>query len=548
MATLTIAEPQPAPAQPRLNYLTEKTGLLSWLFTTDHKRIALLYVFSITFFFFFGGFFALLMRLHLLLPQGWLFGHETYNKLFSMHGIMMVWFFLIPSIPNTIGNFVLPMMIGAKDLAFPKLNLLSWYIFMLGGMTTLYALVRGGVDTGWTFYTPFSTSYSTTFVVAAALGILISGFSSVLTGLNFIATVHRMRAPGLTWYRLPIFIWSTYATSLILVLATPVLAITLAMIGIERVFQVGIFDPALGGDPVLFQHMFWFYSHPAVYIMVLPAMAVVSEIIPTFSRKPIFGYKAVAFSSMAIAILGFLVWGHHMFVAGESAYSAMTFSFLSYMVAIPSAIKVFNWTATMYKGSVQLDTPMLYAIGFVALFTIGGMTGLFLAALGIDVHVTDTYFVIAHFHYIMVGGTVMAFLGGIHYWWPKMSGKMYPEFLAKLSALTVFLGFNLTFFPQLILGYMGMPRRYAAYPPEFQVLNVLSTAGASILGVGYVVPLIYLIWAWKYGDPAPDNPWRTTGLEWKTSSPPIKHNFEETPVVTWNAYDFEAQKEELQLG
>ena len=548
MATVTLIEPQSAPAQPRLNYLTEKTGLMSWLFTTDHKRIGLLYVFSITFLFFFGGFFALLMRLHLLLPQGWLFGHETYNKLFTMHGIIMVWFFLSPSSPNTLGNFVLPMMIGAKDLASPKLNLLSWYIFMLGGMTTLYALVRGGVDTGWTFYTPFSTSYSTSFVITAAVGILIAGFSSILTGLNFIATVHRMRAPGLTWFRLPIFIWSTYATSLILVLATPVLAITLAMIGIERIFQVGIFDPALGGDPVLFQHMFWFYSHPAVYIMVLPAMAVVSEIIPTFSRKPIFGYKAVAFSSMAIAILGFLVWGHHMFVAGESAYAAMTFSFLSYMVAIPSAIKVFNWTATMYRGSVQLDTPMLYAIGFVALFTIGGMTGLFLAALGIDVHVTDTYFVIAHFHYIMVGGTVMAFLGGVHYWWPKISGKMYPEFLAKLSALTVFLGFNLTFFPQFILGYMGMPRRYAAYPPEFQVLNVLSTAGASILGVGYVVPLIYLMWAWKYGESAPDNPWRTTGLEWKTPSPPPKHNFEETPVVTWKAYDFEAQKEELHLG
>jgi cytochrome c oxidase subunit 1 len=440
------------------------------------------------------------------------------------------------------------MMIGAKDLAFPKLNLLSWYIFMLGGLVTLYAIVRGGVDTGWTFYTPFSTNYTTTFVVTAAVGILIAGFSSILTGLNFIATVHRMRAPGLTWFRLPIFIWSIYATSIILVLATPVLAITLTMIAVEHVFKVGIFDPALGGDPVLFQHMFWFYSHPAVYIMVLPAMAVVSEIIPAFSRKPIFGYKAVAFSSMAIAIIGFLVWGHHMFVAGESVYSAMAFSFLSYAVAVPSAIKVFNWTATMYKGSIELSTPMLYAIGFVGLFTIGGMTGLFLAAIGLDVHVTDTYFVIAHFHYIMVGGTVMAFLGGVHYWWPKISGKMYPEFLAKLSALTVFLGFNLTFFPQFVLGFLGMPRRYAAYPPEFQVLNVLSTAGASILGVGYVVPLIYLIWAWKYGEPAPPNPWRATGLEWKTSSPPPKHNFEETPVVTWNAYDYTAQKEELQLG
>ncbi len=530
------------------NYLNEKTGILSWLLSTDHKRIGLLYVASITVFFFIGGLFALLMRLQLLSPTGLLVTPETYNKLFSMHGIMMVWFFLIPSIPNTIGNFVLPMSIGAKDLAFPKLNLLSWYVFNLGGLVTLYAMVRGGVDTGWTFYTPFSTSYSTTYVVAAAMGIFISGFASIMTGVNFIATIHRMRAPGLTWFRLPIFVWSTYATSIIFVLATPVLAVTLLMVGIERIFQVGIFDPALGGDPILFQHMFWFYSHPAVYIMVLPAMAVVSEIIPAFSRKPLFGYKAVAFSSMAIAIVGFLVWGHHMFVAGESVYSAMAFSLLSYLVAVPSAIKVFNWTATMYKGSVTLETPMLYAIGFVGLFTIGGMTGLFLAAIGLDVHVTDTYFVIAHFHYIMVGGTVMAFLGGIHYWWPKISGKMYPEFIAKLCALTVFLGFNLTFFPQFVLGYLGMPRRYATYPPEFQVLNVLSTAGASILGIGYVVPLIYLIWAWKYGHPAPPNPWRATGLEWKTPSPPPKHNFETTPVVTWGAYDYEAQKEELQLG
>jgi cytochrome c oxidase subunit 1 len=530
------------------NYLNQETGILSWLLTTDHKRIGLLYLFSITGFFFVGGFYALLMRINLLSPHGLIVSPATYNKLFSMHGIIMVWFFLIPSIPTTLGNFVLPMMLGARDLAFPRINLASWYVFMIGGMVTLYAMARGGVDTGWTFYVPFSTSYSTTYVTWAAVGIFINGFASIMTGLNFIATTHRMRAPGLTWFRLPIFIWSTYATSLVLVLATPVLAITLLMVAVERVFQVGIFDPALGGDPVLFQHMFWFYSHPAVYIMVLPAMAVVSEIIPAFSRKPLFGYKAVAFSSMAIAIVGFLVWGHHMFVAGESVYSAMSFSFLSYVVAVPSAIKVFNWTATMYRGSVSLDTPMLYAIGFVGLFSIGGMTGLFLAALGLDVHVHDTYFVIAHFHYIMVGGTVMAFLGGIHYWWPKISGKMYPEFLGKLCALTVFLGFNLTFFPQFVLGYLGMPRRYASYPPEFHILNVFSTAGASILGVGYIVPLIYLIWSWKYAPPAPANPWRATGLEWKTPSPPPKHNFEETPVVTWNAYDYEAQKKELQLG
>jgi len=529
------------------NYLTEDRGIISWLITKDHKRIALLYVFSITGFFFIGGLFALLMRLELLTPATDLVQPETYNKLFTMHGITMVWFFLIPSIPNTLGNFLIPMMIGAKDLAFPKLNLASWYVFMLGGMVTLYSMIRGGVDSGWTFYVPFSSLYSTTYVVGAATGIFISGFSSIMTGLNFIATIHRMRAPGLTWFRLPLFIWSHYATSVILVLATPVLAVTLLMVGVERIFQVGIFTPALGGDPVLFQHMFWFYSHPAVYIMILPAMAVVSEIVAAYTRKAVFGYTFVAMASVSIAVIGFLVWGHHMFVAGESIYSAMTFSILSYFVAVPSAIKVFNWSATIYKGSVSWDTPMLYAIGFIGLFTIGGMTGLFLAALGIDVHVTDTYFVIAHFHYIMVGGSVMAYLGGVHYWWPKISGKMYPEGLARISAMTVFLGFNLTFFPQFVLGYLGMPRRYAAYPPEFQMLNVLSTAGASILGVGYVLPLIYLIWSWRYGKPAPANPWRATGLEWQTPSPPPKHNFEETPEVARPAYDYEGMKEELGL-
>ena len=530
------------------NYLNEKQGLLSWLLTTDHKRIGILYTFSITSFFFLGGFFALLMRLELLSPRNWLVSAGTYNKLFTMHGVIMVWFFLIPSIPGTLGNFLVPMMVGAKDVAFPKLNLLSWYIFMLGGGVTVYALIRGGVDTGWTFYTPFSTSYSTTYVVAAAVGIFIAGFSTILTALNFIATIHRMRAPGLTWFKLPVFIWSMYANSLVLILNTPVLAITLLMVAVERIAKVGIFDPALGGDPVLFQHMFWFYSHPAVYTMVLPGMAVISEIIPVFSRKPLFGYKAVAFSSVAIAVFSFLVWGHHMFVAGESVYSALTFSFFSYCVAVPSAIKVFNWTATMHKGSVSWDTPMLYAIGFIGLFTIGGMTGLFLAALGLDVHVHDTYFVIAHFHYIMVGGTVMAFLGGVHYWWPKISGKMYPEGLARLSALIVFLGFNLTFFPQFVLGFLGMPRRYAAYPEEFQMLHVLSTAGATILGVGYVLPLCYLIWAWHYGRDAGPNPWRATGLEWKSTSPPPTHNFEVTPVVTaGRPYDYEAMKEELEL-
>ncbi len=530
------------------NYLNEETGVLSWLFTTDHKRICLLYVASITVLFLLGGLFALLIRIQLLSPHGAIVDAATYNKLFSMHGIIMVWFFLIPSIPNTLGNFLIPMMIGAKDVAFPKLNLLSWYVFNIGAIFTLYAIFRGGVDTGWTFYTPFSTQSSTTYVIPAVTGIFIAGFSSIMTGLNFIATVHRMRAPGMTWFRLPMFIWSQYATSVILVLATPILAITLLLVAVERAFQVGIFDPALGGDPVLFQHMFWFYSHPAVYIMILPAMAVISELIPAFSRKPLFGYKFVAFASIAIAVIGFLVWGHHMFTAGQSLYSAAVFSFLSYLVAVPSSIKVFNWTATMYKGSISWDTPMLYAIGFIGLFAIGGVTGLHLAALGIDVHVQDTYFVVAHFHFIMVGGTVLAYLGGIHYWWPKISGRMYPEGIARLSALIVFIGFVLTFFPQYVLGYMGMPRRYATYPDEFQFLHILSSAGASILGIGYILPLGYLFWSWRYGPLAPPNPWKSTGLEWKTPSPPPKHNFKETPVVTLAPYQFGAMKEELDLG
>jgi cytochrome c oxidase subunit I len=534
----------------REHYLNTDYGIRSWLLTTDHKRIALLYLVTITLFFFIGGFFALLMRLELLTPAGDLVQADTYNKLFTMHGQVMVFFFLIPSIPAVLGNFLIPMMVGAKDLAFPRINLLSWYLLVSAGILMLHCILTGGVDSGWTFYTPFSTAFSNTKVIEAGLAIFIAGFSSILTGLNFVVTIHRMRAPGLTWSRLPLFVWAHYATSIIQLLGTPVLAITLLLVVFERAFGLGIFDPTRGGDPLLFQHLFWFYSHPAVYIMILPAMGVVAEIIPCFSRKRIFGYSAVAMSSIAIAVFGFLVWAHHMFVAGISLYSAMIFSILSYLVAVPSAIKVFNWTATMYKGSVRFDTPMLYAMGFLGLFTMGGLTGLFLAALGIDVHVTDTYFVIAHFHYIMVGGAVMGYLGGLHFWWPKISGRLYPEWLGKFAALTVFLGFNLTFFPQFILGYLGMPRRYWQYPPEFQVLNVLSTAGSTILAVGYVLPMIYFLWSMRYGKIADANPWGAAGLEWKTSSPPPTSNFEEIPEVTWEAYNYDQipAPEEVSVG
>jgi cytochrome c oxidase subunit 1 len=529
-----MSEPTFHPA----SYLREGFTLRSWLTTRDHKRIALLYMFSITVFFFIGGAAATLIRIELATPAGDLVTDETYSRLFTVHGVVMVWFFLIPSIPATLGNFLVPMMIGAREVAFPRLNLLSWYIYSLGGIFTLAMLLEGGVDTGWTFYTPYSTMFSNSHVVLAVVGVFIVGFSSILTGLNFIVTVHRLRAPGMTWFRLPLFVWAQYATSIILVLATPVLAMTLVLLALERLAGVGIFDPALGGDPLLFQHLFWFYSHPAVYIMVLPAMGVVSEIITCFARKPVFGYRSMAYAILAIAAVGFLVWGHHMFVSGQSMYASVIFSLLSYLVAVPSAIKVFNWTATLYRGSILFSAPMLYALGFVGLFTMGGLTGLFLAATAVDVHLTDTYFVVAHFHYIMVGGSVMAYFGGLHFWWPKITGRMYPEGWGRAAAIVIFFGFNLTFFPQYLLGYMGMPRRYHTDPEEFHVLNVLSSAGASLLAVGYLLPLGYLLWSLLRGEKAADNPWGASGLEWRTASPPPKENFAQIPRVSAGPYEY----------
>jgi cytochrome c oxidase subunit 1 len=525
------------------NYISNRATttiewLKSWLLTVDHKRIAILYLLSINFFFLLGGAAASAVRIELVTPQGDLMSADMYNRMFTLHGVIMVFFFLIPGIPSVLGNFLVPLMVGARDLAFPRLNLLSWYLYIGGGLFALSAAVFGGVDTGWTFYTPFSTSYSNSNVVLTIAGAFIMGFSSILTGLNFIVTIHKMRAPGLTWFRLPLFIWANYATSLIQILATPVVAIALLLVAVERIWRVGIFDPALGGDPVLYQHLFWFYSHPAVYIMILPAMGVISELIATFSRRRVFGYEFIAFSSIAIAILGFLVWGHHMFVSSQSVYSGLVFGFITMLVAIPSAIKVFNWTATLYKGSISYRTPMLYALGFIGLFVIGGLTGIFLSVIAVDIHVTDTYFVVAHFHYVMVGGTIMAYLGGIHYWWPKMTGRMYNEVWGTISALIVFVGFNMTFFPQFVMGYLGMPRRYHVYPAEFQIYHVLSTAGSSILALGFIIPIVYLLLSLRFGKIAGDNPWDAPGLEWQTASPPPTFNFEVQPIVTEEAYAF----------
>ncbi|HAV87390.1 MAG TPA: cytochrome c oxidase subunit I [Pseudomonas sp.] len=521
------------------SYLEAEHGILSWLLTTDHKRIAVLYLLAVTFFFVVGGLAASLIRIELVTPDGDLLTADGYNRAFTIHGVIMVWFFLIPSIPSVFGNFLVPIMVGARDMAFPRLNLASWYLLVAGGLFTLYALVAGGVDTGWTFYTPYSTMFSNGHVVAVIVGVFITGFSSIFTAINIIATVHKLRAPGMTWFRLPLFVWSLYATSVILVLATPVLAITLTLVALEHLFGIGVFDPSLGGDPLLFQHLFWFYSHPAVYIMVLPAMGVMSELVTSAAHKRIFGYRFVAFSSIAIAVIGFMVWGHHMFVAGQSMYASMAFSLLSFLVAIPSAIKAYNWTASLYKSRLTINAPFLYAMTFLGLFLIGGITGLFLALLAANLHVHDTYFVVAHFHYIMVGAAVAGYFGALHFWWPKITGRMYPELWGRIAAVMIFFGFNLTFFPQFILGYLGMPRRYHAYPEEFGVLNILSSCGALVLGAAYALPLFYLLWSLYRGEKAPDNPWDAAGLEWRhVPSPPPKHNFETIPLVDFEAYDY----------
>lgn len=525
----------PAPGD-RVHYLTNGYGWKSWIFTVDHKRIGILYLISVSIFFMIGAAAAGLIRYNLLSPNGML-SPDAYNKVFTAHGLVMVFLFLVPVVPGVLGNFFVPIMIGARDMAFPKLNLVSWYVYMAGAVLMLWALLAGGVDTGWTLYPPYSAK-SQTNVLPVGLAIFIAGFSSILTGLNIIVTIHRMRAPGMTWGRMPLFVWAMYATSLIMLLATPVLAVTVVMLAVERVAQIGIFDPALEGDPLLFQHMFWFYSHPAVYIMILPGMGIISEVVTCFSRKNIFGYKAVAWSSVGIAVVGFLVWGHHMFVAGQGYYLGLVFSLLSMFVAVPSAIKVFNWTATLYKGSITFQAPMLYALGFIALFTIGGVTGLFLSTMGTDRHLHDTYFVIAHFHFTMVGGMVMAYFAGIHFYWPKMTGRMYSDFWSRIAAIIMMVGFFMTFIPQFFVGYLGMPRRYHAYPPEMQVLNVLSSAGSTVLAVGYLFPFTYLLHSLFFGKKAGPNPWGATGLEWETSSPPPTHNFLKTPVVTQMPYEY----------
>ena len=557
------------------SYLSGPPGIIShiwqWASTVDHKKIGVMYLFAVLFMFFLGGMSAMAVRYELLDPirtqevvnaageielittgeslkellggmglGGNLTGSQIYNRAFTLHGAIMVFMFIIPAIPAALGNFFLPIMLGAKDVAFPRLNLLSWYVYLFGCTFGVLSILLGGVDTGWTFYTPYSTTTDADHwrVVLMVMAAFILGFSSILTGLNFVVTVHKLRAPGMGWFDMPLMIWALYATSIIQVLATPVIGITLLLLVFERLFHIGIFDPALGGDPVLYQHFFWFYSHPVVYVMILPGMGIISEVIAVHSRKHIFGYRAIAFSSLGIAGVSFLVWGHHIFTAmGELA--AILFSGLTFLVAIPTAIKMFNWVATLYKSSIVLNTPMMYALMFLFTFSIGGLTGLPLATLATDLHLHDSYYVVAHFHYVMMGGTVIAFMAGLHHWFPKMFGKMYNEKAGMLGAAIVFVGFNLTFFTQFFLGTQGMPRRYANYVDEFQALHVLSSIGAVLLLVGFVIHAAVFLFAMKWGEKAPANPWGGLTLEWECESPPIEHNFHKEPILKHGPYDFE---------
>ena len=536
-------------------YLQASTGIWSWLLTTDHKRIGILYAVAVAAFFLLGGVFAMLVRAELAAPGETIMGQDAYNQSFTLHGVVMVFLVIIPAIPGILGNFVLPIQIGARDVAFPRLNLASWYIFIAGALLALGGwLVIGDVDTGWTFYTPYSSDGSAA-VLWLTTAVFVAGFASIFTGLNFIVTVHKMRAPGMTWNRLPLFVWAIYATAIVQVLATPVVGITMVLLFLERLLQIGIFDPALGGDPVLFQHFFWFYSHPAVYIMILPAMGIVSDLMGTFSRQQVSGYTFIALSSVAIAFLGFLVWGHHMFVAGQSALSSIIFSMLTFLIGIPTGIKVFNWVATMYKGSVWLQTPMLYALMFLFLFTIGGLTGIMVGVLAVDVHLHDTYFIVAHFHYVMMGGAMIALIGGLHYWWPKITGRMYNETAGRIAAALVFIGFNLTFFTQFVIGSRGMPRRYHDYQellaqyPEFAGWHLASSIGSLVLAAGLVMILIYGLRSLRNGKLASANPWGAATLEWThTGVTPTAHNFEGTPLVTRGPYDYHLAPEIFHVG
>ncbi len=518
-------EGEPAPR----GYLEEK-GIRSWALTLDHKRIGVMYLYTTLLFFLLGGLVALLMRIKLMFPGQQVFSDQAYNVMFTLHGSMMIFLFIIPAIPSGLGNFFIPLHIGARDVAFPRLNLMSYWLFVAGILVILASLVRP-MDTGWTFYTPYSAKTAAD-VTLLSFGIFLVGMSSILTGLNFIVTIHKLRAPGMAWHRMPLFIWGMYATSIIQVVATPVVGITFLLLAMERLFGIGFFDPAKGGDPLLFQHFFWFYSHPVVYVMILPAMGIISEVVPVFSRKPIFGYKAIAYSSLAIAFIGFFVWGHHMFVSGMSSKAGIIFSFLTFFVAVPTAIKVFNWIATMYKGSITFESPMLYAMTFIFLFVIGGLTGMFLGALATNVHVHDTYFIVAHFHYTMMGGTVMGLLAGLHYWFPKMTGRMFSERRARIAWLLTFIGFNVTFLTQFILGFEGMPRRWAEYPARFQGLNIVSTVGSWLLAAGILVMFWNFARGLFRGEAAPANPWKGLTLEWRTASPPPTGNFAEIPTVT----------------
>jgi cytochrome c oxidase subunit I len=509
----------------RSHYLNERFSLGSWLATRDHKRVAWLYLVTVSLFFLAGLASMSVLRLESLTPRGDLVEPGTYARLFTLHGTVMVWLFLVPALPGVLGNFLVPLMIGARSVAFPRLNLAGWYLYLAGGLLLFGLLTSQGLTGGWVLYS--SNTLFQGYSLGPIAALLLLRASAFLLALNLIVTIHRMRTAQMSWAEMPIFVWGVYLMSLVQVLTLPVLATGTMLVVAEKIAGLGLLTPALGGDSLWAQHFVWFFSHAVVYSLILPAIGIITEIISTFSRTILTTRKHVICSLIAITFLGTLIWGHHLLVSTQTPVLSLFFSALSFLIVVPFLVVFWTWLSSLYGGSISYAAPMLYALAFIGVLVIGGVSGLILSTLALAPHLDNTYFVVAHFHYLVAGALLLAYLGGIHYWWPKITGRLFPNGWGAFAALLTFVGVNLTFLPLYLIGYMGLPRRHYSYPAEFQTLQVLVSAGATLLVLGYLLPAVYLFWSLFHGRRASADPWGGMTLEWRTSSPPPSKNFED---------------------